>query len=70
MMVDEGEVKAPDTQKAGFVFNKEGFVSRTASPVTVTTSSFVTVWAISMKDLEELAKTSSKIQTLLNEGIN
>ena len=72
MMVDEGEVKtpAPAPQKKGFVFNKEGFSSKSPSRETIVATEFVSIWAISLRDLEDLAKTSSKIQSILNEGIN
>jgi CRP-like cAMP-binding protein len=69
MMVDEGEVKAPTTQKKGFVFNKEGFANKTPSRETIVATEFVSIWAISLRDLEDLAKTSSKIQAILNEGL-
>ena len=62
MMIDEGQVKDPELQKAGYVFNKDGFSKASSSLITVTTSSFVTVWAISKNDVEELAKSSSKIK--------
>lgn len=65
MMVDEGEVKTPAVQKKGFVFNKDGFLSRSPSRDTIVASEFVAVWAISMQDLQDLAKTSSKIQSII-----
>jgi CRP-like cAMP-binding protein len=69
MMVDEGEVKAPAPQKKGFVFNREGFANKSPSRETIVTTEFVSIWAISLRDLEELSKTSSKIQAILSEGI-
>ena len=61
-MIDEGQVKDPDSKMAGYVFNIDGFSKASPSPITVTTSSFVTVWAISKKDVAELANSSSKIK--------
>lgn len=52
MMVDEGEVKTSITHGVGFVFNKDGFTNRSPSRETVQTLGFVSVWAISMKDLD------------------
>ena len=69
MMVDEGEVKTPAAQKKGFVFNREGFSSKSPSRETIVATEFVSIWAISMRDLEELAKNSSKIQAILTEGL-
>lgn len=69
MMVEEGEVKTSATQKKGFVFNREGFSSKSPSRETVVATEFVSIWAISMRDLEDLAKTSSKIQAILTEGL-
>lgn len=68
MMVDEGEVKTPSPQKKGFVFNKEGFANKSPSRETIIATEFVSIWAISIRDLEDLAKGSSKIQTILSEG--
>lgn len=68
MMVDEGEVKTPASQKKGFVFNKEGFLNKSPSRDTIVATEFVSIWAISLHDLEDLAKTSSKIQSILTEG--
>lgn len=62
MMIDEGEVKTSITHGVGFVFNKDGFANRTPSRETVQTLGFVSVWAISMKDLEEISRTSAKIK--------
>ena len=61
MMVEEGEVSTPTKMKAGFVFNQQGFLNRSRSSITVTASSFVSIWAISLRDLEELSKTSEKL---------
>lgn len=69
MMVDEGEVKTPSPQKKGYVFNKEGFASKSPSRETVVASEFVSVWAISLRDLEDLARTSAKIQSIISEGL-
>ena len=69
MMVDEGEVKTPALQKKGFVFNREGFSSKSPSRETIVATEFVSIWAISMRDLEDLAKNSSKIQAILTEGL-
>jgi hypothetical protein len=51
MMVDEGEVKAPALQQKGYVFNKEGFISKSPSRETIVATEFVSVWAISLHDL-------------------
>lgn len=70
MMVDEGEVKASAAvQKKGFVFNREGFESKSPSRDTIVATEFVSIWAISLHDLEDLAKTSSKIQAILTEKL-
>lgn len=69
MMIDEGEVKTPAVQKKGYVFNREGFTNKAPSRDTITATEFVSIWAISMRDLEELAKTSSKIHGILAEGL-
>ena len=67
MMIDEGEVKAPALHGTGFVFNKEGFSSSSPAPESVTTVSFVSVWAISMRDMNELGRTSAKIKEVIGE---
>lgn len=66
MMIDEGEVKVPSLQGKGYVFNKEGFSARIPARESVITTSFVAVWAISVKDLEELGRTSSRIKEMID----
>jgi len=50
-MVDEGEVKTPALQGKGFVFNREGFISKTPSRDTIVANNFVALWTISLRDL-------------------
>lgn len=51
MMIDEGEVNTPTAQGPGYVFNREGFMSKTPSRDTIVANSFVAIWALSLKDL-------------------
>ena len=68
MMIDEGEVKvssSKEPKKNGYVFNSEGF--KTGSPVadSYTALTFVSIWAISLRDLESLGKSSAQIDSIL-----
>ena len=67
MMVDEGEVKTSEVKTRGFVFNKEGFLNGSAVSESITTTSFTAIWAISLKDLQELGRSSEQINKIVSE---
>jgi hypothetical protein len=52
MMIHEGEIDfGGETKSTGFVFNEKGFYCRIPSEKKVVTTSFVSVWSISLRDL-------------------
>jgi CRP-like cAMP-binding protein len=68
MMVDEGEVTAEKLQQRGYVFNQNGFKYKEPAAVSVVTKTFVSVWAVSLKDLEDLGRTSSRIKDIVAQA--
>lgn len=65
-MVVEGEIDINgETKSKGFVFNKKGFFCQAISGDKVVTKSFVTVWAISLVEMEELGRTYPQVKVHL-----
>ena len=62
-MVSEGEIDINgETKSTGFVFNQKGFFSKAISGDKVVTKSFVTVWAVSLSELEDIARTHVQVK--------
>jgi len=62
-MVAEGEIDINgETKSTGFVFNQKGFFCQAISGDKVVTKSFVTLWAVTLAELEELARNNSQIK--------
>ena len=61
-MLTEGEIEINgEVKTAGFIFNQKGFFCKAANNTKVSTKTFVTVWAINLRDLEDLGKNSPAV---------
>jgi len=65
-MIAEGEVSTTEKKTKNYVFNHEGFFSKSPAKSTVVTNTFVVVWAISLADLEDIARSSTKVRDSIN----
>ncbi len=66
-MVVEGEIDINGVTKSkGFVFNQKGFFCQAISGDKVVTKSFVTVWAVSLLELEDLGRTYPQVKVHLD----
>jgi hypothetical protein len=72
-MVLEGEIDINGESKStGFVFNQKGFFCKANSGDKIVTKTFVTVWAVSLVELEDLAATypQVRVKNILTIGKN
>jgi hypothetical protein len=65
-MIVEGEIDINgETKSKGFVFNQKGFFCQAISGDKVVTKSFVTVWAVSLVEMEDLGRTYPQVKVHL-----
>lgn len=66
-MVIDGEIEINgETKSSGFVFNQKGFFCQAISGDKIVAKTFVSVWAVNLKDLEELATNYPSIRVIFN----
>lgn len=54
-------IESTELMTKGAVFNKSGFVSKKPSAAKVMAKTFVVIWGINFREIEELSKASSKL---------
>lgn len=61
-MIEEGEVESYGKNLGvGATFNLGGFLNRDKCTASYITKSFVSVWAITARDLEQIGRTSTNL---------
>ena len=73
-MIIDGEIDINgETKSSGFIFNQKGFFCQAISGDKVVAKTFVSVWSVNLKDLEELATNYPSVRVIsyfIKEKIN
>ena len=65
-MIIEGEIDINgETKSKGFIFNQKGFFCHAISGDKIVAKTFVSVWVVNLKDLEELATNYPYVKVIL-----